>query len=169
MGIELTMTEMRLIRSLLSVKTDSELANLVGKPVNIVTEYIDSYSFNPIRPTRKEVGYNKMPGLKRKPELGPAINGKELAQERAAERKRIREQKIILKRKEEERNAIRAKALLAEQNRTNARKKRIEAAKLPTRKIDLTGTIAVKLDSKTTVWVKPGTDIDALKKQYKIK
>jgi len=38
---------------------------------------------------------------------------------------------------------------------------------LPTRKINLQELIPVKIDQKTTVYVKPGSDIEAIKAKYK--
>lgn len=163
----LTITEMRLIRSLLSVKTDDQLAMLVGKPVGLVTTYIGSYTVAPIRPTPKTNKQQAESNIRKKHH--PLLQAELEKQTRSEKRKSEKEERMRQLQQEEQRRKEKQKLTQSEQARVAARKKERERSKLPTRKIDLTGTIAIRLNSKTTVWVKPGTDIEKLKQTLKIK
>jgi len=57
-----------------------------------------------------------------------------------------------------------AQAMERQQTRNTRSNRSIYA----TRPLDLTGQFPVKLNARTTVWVKPGTDIEKLKAKYKI-
>jgi dsDNA-specific endonuclease/ATPase MutS2 len=93
--------------------------------------------------------------------------------EEEKEQQRTERKKEVQANKEKERRAI---ALQRERERVAASKDRerqrilseeFKAQRLPNREIDLTACIHVQLDSKTVVYVKPGTDIEKTKRIFR--
>lgn len=119
MDNDLSITEIRFIRSLLSVKTDAQLAELLEKPVALVTEQISTMS-----------------GIVKRPQIKYNDNKRNF-------RKPIKKQPVF--------------------------KRRSENVVFATKKIDLSDKIPVRLNAKTTAYVKTGTDIEKLKQLLKIK
>jgi hypothetical protein len=148
---KLTIIEIRYIRALAAVKTDEELAVMIEKPVELIKAQFALMAGLPKRPDEPL------------PVVALASPGKKRISH--AERKMIREQKKVEEKKQKrEKQNLHAQ----EQDRLRERKKRLERETFKTKQLDLSGTVCVKLNEKTTVWVKPGTDIEELKKKYKI-
>jgi hypothetical protein len=170
---KLTIIEIRYIRALAAVKTDEELAVMIEKPVDLIKAQFALMCGLPKRPdeplpavatasiAESKVKSAKLPKVPKKEKIRKGEK-KSISH---AERKVRREQK-----KAEEEKLKRDKQSLhaQEQDRIRERSKRATRSTFKTRTLDLSNTIRVQLNAKTTVWVKPGTDIDELKKKYKI-
>jgi hypothetical protein len=72
---------------------------------------------------------------------------------------------LIEEPKKEKKHSARAQA----DDRQRQRKVRYNQSIYETKPLDLTDKVQYKLNSKTTVWAKPGIDIGKLKKKYNIK
>jgi hypothetical protein len=162
---KLTISEIECIYNLAGHKTDEELSAIIKKPVAIIQMQFALIDGLPNRPWEKgpELKPASLPKTPKKNKI--RSNGKERISH--AERKVIREQKQVQKKNEKTGKkplSAHAQAL----DRLKMRKDRCGKSIYATRKLDLTGTIPVKLNNRTTVWVKPGADIEELKKKYKI-
>jgi hypothetical protein len=141
--------ELTLTRSLLGKKSAGDIAGILSRDINDVESLITDLT----KGGRKTYAETKAA-------KEPSPHQLELLQKR-----RLREearQKKEAKRLEDQKR----------KNLDNAgfeKRKMKREQKIPTRAINLEGTIRVQLNSKTIVWVKPGTDIEKLKLDLKIK
>ena len=151
--------ELTLIRSLLSKKSAEYIAGLLHRDVIQVTELITLLT----KSGRKSYAQINEENVAAK-EANKASRAPTPAQLQVIERRRLRD---------EERQRKEAKRL-EDQKRKNLdnagfeKRKQAREKRIPTRKINLEGTIRVQLNAKTIVWVKPGTDVEKLKKDLKI-
>lgn len=168
---KLTISEVVLIRNLAAHKTPEELSRIINQPVELVksqclrmadkVEHLSEKKPKELKVRSTKPVSNDKPA-KSKKKVKPPKN-KRISH---AERKVIREQEKTEKEKQKrETQSLRAQ----EMDRLNDRKKKLHRGTFKTKKLDLTGTIRVQLNAKTVVWVKPGTDIEQLKLQLKIK
>ena len=166
---KLSISEIRYIRSLVAHKTDKQLAEMVGKPVELITLQLSLMSGLPKRPDEKKVAQATIPTsspTRLKPPKKEKVRSSAKKRISHAERKVLREKKKVDKIKEQrEKQSLH----IQEEARVKERSKRLARGKFKTRVLDLTGTIRVMLNAKTTVWVKPDTDIEQLKKKYNIR
>lgn len=162
----ISITEKRLIRSLLTKKTDKELAEMLGRPVEIISDFLTSLDLKVRRPVGKVKKQRQQISTISLDQPPDPPKQKRIKKKKP---KSVRVQEKLEKQRLKEKDGERKRLLKEDHERARRRKKEIESKKLPTRVIDLTGTVAVRLNSKTTVWVKPGYNIEELKKRYKIK
>lgn len=140
-----TITEHRLIRSLLAKKNDAEIAGLIDCSAEQIADYVSRLSGVGKRPEKKQP----------KPVKQKPLSVKKLQQISDKARKE----------KEQKRAARLAKQELARQKDVRKREERRCFKTIP---FDPAGKILVRLNSKTQVWVKPGTDIAAIKEKFKM-
>lgn len=156
---KLTISDIEYIYNLAGHKTDEELAAIIKKPVAVIQMQFSLMTGLPERPWEKIIAVESKPTPEK---ASKPIKIKRLSH---ADRKIIRNQKQANKKKEKEENQS---LHSQEMQRQKARKEKLDKSIYATRELDLTGTIPVKLNDRTTVWIKPGTNIDELKKKYKI-
>lgn len=155
MEIQLTISDQVLIRNLGAYKTPEQLARIINKPVELIRSQCESVANQ----------FTKMPKVSKSPKK---VKIRSAGKKRIShvERKLIREKKKAEEAKlKREKQSVHAQ----EQERLRERRKKLEKSTLVTRQLDLTNAVRVQLNAKTTVWVKPGTDIDKLKQQFNIK
>lgn len=155
---KLTIIEIRYIRSLAAVKTDEELAIMIEKPVELIKAQFALMAGLPKRPEEKPAAIREL--LSSSPDSAP------VAETVKKERKKPgpKPKNPVKKKKSKKLNSAHAQAEERKRNRSNRNNQKV----FVTRPLDLTGKVAYKLNSKTTVWEAPGADIEELKKKYKI-
>lgn len=168
---KLSITEIRYIRSLAASKTDEQLAEMLDKPMELISAQFALMANLPKRPGEKPVVVHspKVPKAPKPPKPAKNTVAKVKAPKSVrvsrADRKLKRDREKAVK---EQQNREKRSLLQDELQRLKNRKDRLEKSIYATRPLDLTGTVAIKLNAKTTVYVKPGTNIEELKKKYKI-
>jgi hypothetical protein len=154
---KLTIAEITYMRALAAFKTDEELAKMMDKPVELI-----------------KLQFSIMAGLPKRPEEKPEAIARLLA---TGDPSTITDTEPVIDKKKPGRKkkpveVKPAKKLISAhaqaEERLKIRKDKNNKSIYKTKKIDLTGKVPVKLNSKTTVYVKPGYDIDELKRKYKI-
>jgi hypothetical protein len=145
MGDYLSISDIALIKELLPVKTDEEIAGILGKSPKTITRFYNSLKVKPNRP-----------GIKKQTKRKPASK-KPLSLEQK-ERMKV-----------EEKEQARKKLVAEGEKRRITRQAVIKSRRYKTREVDNTGLISYRLNHKTVVWAKPGEDIDLLRKRYNIK
>jgi hypothetical protein len=154
--------DIQFIRASLSSKTDEEIAEILDKPVALVRTRI-----------------NEMTGMAGQRQTEILLKNEEASRKAHAElqakkiNRRIREQKAEEhqdKLEKEEKKERKRKERLKHSNIVEAqyvaRQQRNDRRKFKTIPIDLAKLISVKIDKKTTLFVKPGTDIKKVREQY---
>ncbi len=158
MEAKLTIPEITYMRALAAVKTDEELAKMMDKPVELIKLQFSIMAGLPKRPNEKPAAIAKL--LSSKDDV--AI---ETQQPVKKERKKPGPKpKNPAKEKKKKKHSAQAQA----EERKKIRKGRDNQSIYATKPIDLTGKVPIKLNSKTLVYVKPGTDIEELKKRLNI-
>lgn len=155
---EFSFFELTLTRALLSKKPAEHIAGLLHRDISEVNELITHLTKS---------------GRKSYAQITEESNVKKIV--------RVRKQRSVdllkiekrrLKEEERQRIELRKQEDQKRKNLDNAgfeKRKQAREKRLPTRPINLEGTIRVQLNAKTLVWVKPGTDIEKLKKDLRIK
>lgn len=168
---KLTISDIAYIRNLADNKTDEELAVMIGKPVVLVQMQFSLMADLPKRPWEKGpvVKLPKPPKKKKvSSKLVKSVKKKSSKKEKAVKNRT----KTGSQRDKQKKKAVKKRKVVKVQeevlNRQKEWKGKNDKAQFKTRQLDLTGTIPIKLNAKTTVWVKPGTDIEKLKKKYNI-
>lgn len=154
MDQKLTITDIEYIYNLAGHKTDEELAVIIKKPVGLIQMLFSIMAGLPKRP------WEQGPIIDPSIIATPKVENKPVKKERV---KAVRKQKKVVKKKDKKLSPH-----AAEMEQLKIRKDRLRRGTYKTRPIDLTGKVAMKLNAKTTVWAKPGTDIAELKKKYNI-
>jgi hypothetical protein len=155
---KLTIPEITYMRALASVKTDEELAKMMNKPVELIKLQFSIMAGLPKRPEEKPEAIAKLlssnvdvvvdePVKKEKKKPGPKPKNPEK------------------KKKQKKLHSAHAQA----EGRKKIRSGRNNQSIYKTKPLDLSGKVPYKLNAKTTVYAKPGANIDKLKKKYNIK
>lgn len=132
------------MRALAAFKTDEQLAKLLDKPVDLI-----------------KLQFSIMACLPKRPEEKPAAIAKLLS---TGDTDSLPVTELEIVKKEKKPLSVHAQAL----DRLKSRKGKNQKGIYKTRPIDLKGQVRVKLNDRTTVYAKPGYDIEELKKKYKI-
>jgi hypothetical protein len=144
-----TSLETQLVRASLTTKSDGELAALLEKPIEDVVELIDQLTGGQAAARSEQIQKQKEAEHQKRSMQNAR---KELIQERQAKNEKKQKEKLALA------------------NHLEKRKKelgRLEAnRRFETKEVDLAKLISVRIDHKTHVFVKPGTNIEKIKKQY---
>jgi hypothetical protein len=140
-----TITEHRLIRSLLANKTDDQISLILGCDKNDIMSYVAKLKGVGKRPETKPI--------KAKATKPISLKGLGKKSDKVDQQKKIKENQHRINRDHE---------------RHINRKKAESRSTFKTIPFTAEGKIKVRLNVKTEVWVKPGTDIDALKKKLRI-
>lgn len=146
---QFTSLEKQLVRASLQTKSDGEIAALIEKPIEDVIVLIDMITGGQAAARSEKIQAIKEEEYKAAQQKNAR---KELLQERKARtEKRMNEQKKLA-------------------NHLEKRKKEVEQLhsqrKYKTREVNMDELVSVKIDHKTYVFVKPGTDIKKIKEQY---
>lgn len=148
---ELSPVDLQTIRALLSTKTSQEISDIIEYPVEVVEAVIS------------DMGISED---ERNEQLNKIIEARTLAIEKKKKvPSKVMLQKAEMKKLEKER-AEEKKRIVSEEARRHQVRTRDERKKFKTREINFSELISVKINSKTTILVKPGTDIAKIKKQY---
>lgn len=146
--------DIQIIKASLGRKTDEQLAFITERPVEDVRAFIDEITGGESAQRNADaIAYQ---------------------QERAAESKQRK--KLVKEIIKEEVESKRARKARERQERLNMEeRRRVEASRredvrtYKTREVNLSELQSVRIDHKTIVFVKPGSDIDWIKKLYKRK
>jgi hypothetical protein len=164
---KLTVPEITYIRALASIKTDEELAKMMDKPVELIKLQFSIMANLPKRPEEKPSAIAKL--LATSVDIPATSNETTESPKKKrvthAERKIIRDQKEATEREKRKEKQL---AHMQEIEQSKIRKDRLRRGTYATRPIDLSGKVPIKLNAKTVIWAKPGTDIEELKRKYKI-
>jgi hypothetical protein len=175
MEAKLSISDIEYIYNLAGAKTDEELAKIINKPVALVQMQFALMDGLPVRPWEKVVvpdipalpaASNDKPAVKsRKPSaLRPLKVGKKKKKVASKKKPAGKKEKPVKVKEEKKPHSAHAQAM----ERQKIKQVRDRNSIYATRPLDLTGKVRVKLNSKTDVWVDPGTDIEKLKKNLKI-
>jgi hypothetical protein len=139
--------EVRLLKSLLSKRSDEDIALMLERPVCEVSEKINELTGG-ISPFQEKL-------LQKKKQ-----------QERREEIVRQKKQQQQAKKDVEKKRTVSSR-IIAHQtaDRIQARKRRDEP-KYVTKEIDLSKLVAVRIDHRTVVFAKPGEDPDKVREKY---
>jgi hypothetical protein len=147
--------ELQLIRSSLATRTDEEIAEILERPVEEIRSVINDMT--------GEAGQRQEEILKQKEaEKQAAAIKRKMRRKKAedhSEKLETREKKEKREKKEQKRKNDEHRAQLKKQESAMTRMYR-------TREIDLSKMKAIKIDSRTTVFVEPGDDIEKVKTKY---
>lgn len=166
---KLTISDIEYAYNLAEHKTDEELAAILKKPVAMVQMLFAIMAGLPKRPWEKIV-LPDLPAVTTVAEAQPVVVGKK---PKALKPLKVgkKKNKASAKKKAPAKEKAGNKPLSAhaqEMDRLKARKISNRNSIYATRPLDLTGKVRVKLNSRTEVWVEPGTDIEKLKKKLNI-
>jgi hypothetical protein len=147
-----SMLDIAFIRSSLLTKTDEEIASLLEMPVETVRMKIQELA--------GEASDNRTRSIEDQREATQK-------QQQAKEREKIRKAELDRIEQRREQKRIEKERRLTIEDARRAHRQRDERSKVfKTRKIDFSELISVRLDHKTIVLVKPGTDIEQVKWNY---
>jgi hypothetical protein len=150
MTTPLSHLEIQLIRSSLLTKTDEELSSLLDRPAEEIATVVLNLcegNLDERISSLQQVSEKKLIPIK--------------------SRKRLENERKEAKLEENRRDlAIRSNIELRRRKERTAWEER---RSFKTKSVDLSELVAVKIDSKTTVFVKPGTNIAKVKEQYQRK
>jgi len=153
MNTQFSPLEVQLIRSSLSTKTDMEIAEVLERPVEEVRAKINEITGGAADERESDVKKYQ----------------EEKAQARIKKAKPAKAPKIIRKKeapvKKPEKQVDVEKVW--EQQKAQARMREARLT-FQTKPVDLTGMISVRIDHRTTIFVKPGTDIEQAKHNYQL-
>jgi hypothetical protein len=144
-----TSLETQLVRASLQNKSDGEIAALIEKPIEWITELIDQLTGGAAAARSDQI--------RKQREEQHAIDKKKNARKEFLEERRKRTERKILESKKLS-------------NHLEKRKQQVAALqsnrKFATREVNMSQLISVRIDRKTHVFVKPGTDIEKVKQLY---
>ncbi len=192
---EFTTLEIQLIKSSLTTKSDGEIAAILERPIEEVHGEINRITAgqaearsNAIQSRREEIFSRKQQQERQVQELAAAkkqareeaisrqlqksrerqerIQRRETVLRERAEKKKLAEEK---KSKSEKEYRERSSRIHNEHLRQAQRSQRESRRVFKTRDLELDKMISVRIDRKTLVFVKPGTDIEKVKKFYQKK
>ena len=144
-----TFIETQTIRSSLTTKSDGEIAALLDKPIEEIVMIIDRITGGQAAIRSEQIQKLKEDQLKKDHDKNAR---KQLLKEREQKiQKRSQERSKLQTHMEKRRNEL---------DRLHSRKK------FKTKEVVLSELVSVKIDHKTTVFVKPGTNIQKIKAQY---
>ena len=177
MAKEFSHTDLRLVRSLMKVKSDEDIAVIIDRTTEEVTTLIREMTgdISPYHQKLNRPKRSRWPGSderkmqreqKKQERLQAQIDKRKQKELEAEERRQLREQKKA-KADWEKRQGRELKKLVAQQNadRAAAKRKR-EEPQFRTRQVDYSQRIAVRIDHKTIIYCKPGDNISEVKKRY---
>jgi hypothetical protein len=159
-----TTIEMHFLRASLESKSDGEIAALLERTIEEVHDKINEITDGGAEARSVSIQQHREHCfLKTK----AAINEKALAKQKRIEE---REQKARMRseQKEKDKKEAREKSarMQTESHRQHQKKQTESRRTYKTRVVNIQELVSVKIDSKTTVFVSPGTDIEKVKKQY---
>lgn len=140
--------EIQLIKSSLDTRTNEELAELLDRPLQEIIDKINEITGGSAEERSRDVDIYKA-------ELSKIVIQKG-------------RRNIDLAKKDREERRRREKREIANKNESMrvASLKRQDRQRYETREVDLSALHGIRIDSKTYVFVKPGTDEEKIKKQY---
>lgn len=157
MANDFSFFELTLTRALLSKKPAEHIAGLLHRDIGEVNELITRLTKSG-RKSYAQITEGK--NVKKNVRVRKPRPVDLLKIERRRLKEEDRQRKEVKKQEEQKRKNL--------DNAGFEKRKQARAKRLPTRVINLEGTIRVQLNAKTLVWVRPGTDIEKLKKDLRI-
>jgi hypothetical protein len=159
--------ETTLIRSSLDSKTDAEIALLLERDIEEISIEIDRITGGQAEKRSFDIQKIREEAFQKQRE----ISEQKLAiqKEKEDRQRRIQEKKKLsaeFKAKKEKEYRERATRMSREEHRQKNRREKDSRQKFKTRELNMSELQSVKIDDKTFVFVKPGTDIEKIKKQY---
>lgn len=145
---ELSPVELQIIKGLLSTKTDQEIADIMEVPAEVIHSFISELTSGT---------------EERNEQINKIIESRLLSEKNVTRKSQVEKEQVV---KEKEKRKQQKESNLREVERIKRSRMRESSRKYKTIDQDLSKMISVKIDSKTTVFVKPGTDIEKIKKQY---
>lgn len=159
--------EKQLIKASLADKTDAEIALLLERNIEEVHQHIDvitgGQALTRSEAIQKQREEQEQQIRDRKKQKDLAQLQKEARRRHADEKKKLNDelkQKKQLQHKEKAQKGRAIEATIMERRRRENRQR------LPTRELHLDQLQSVRIDEKTYVFVKPGTNVEAIRKQY---
>jgi hypothetical protein len=146
--------EIMLIKSSLTTKTDSELATILERTVEEVNAYIQELTGGQAEARNADVLKAQLEMSEARKQSRRLIASVIKEEQEAAKERRLREKRERLNKNEQ----LRIESL-----------KRQESKRFQTKVLNMNELQSVRIDHKTVVLVKLGTDIEAVKEQYKRK
>lgn len=143
METNLSVMEIRLLQGLVVKASHQDIAAMLGKPIEVIGPAVE-----------KIAKANKLVSFQSK------LDSKAKKQVAAIARK---QEKVVKARKLKTNEAKVISRVIEQQQEINRRKSREPEYK--TKVVDYSQMIAVRLDAKTTIYAKPGDDIEALKRK----
>lgn len=162
---KLTIIEIRYIRSLAAVKTDEELAIMIEKPVELIKAQFALMAGLPRRPGEKIILERLPPPPESIPvpaKEKPVKKVKAGSRTKAGSQRDKQAKKAVKKRVQVQ---VNEKVL----QRQKEWKRNNETIQYETKQPVDSDTIPYRLNHKTTIYAKPGTNIEELKKKYNIR
>lgn len=138
--------EMVLIQQQLISCTDEEIALMIDRPVELVR--------------------NKINQLTGGGTIKKSYSQRIQEKQKAAEQKKVKKQRVVKLKKVQKKQEKPVTVWREIEQRKLERKKQLEAQTLPTRHIDHESLISVRIDNKTTIYIKPGEDAALAKEKF---
>lgn len=162
-----TPLEIQFIRSSLGTKTDAEIALTLECDIDQVHAQINAITGGEALVRSERIQKEREAVMR---QLQEKENKKKLQLEQKEQRRRQAEEKkkmnIQLKIKKQKEADEKRKRINIEEERQQQKKMRESRQRLQNRPLNLDQLISVRIDDRTHVFVKPGTDISKIKKQY---
>jgi hypothetical protein len=147
MANEFSITEIRLIKSLLSKKTDEAIAMILERPVEEVTAKIRELS-------GMEVSHSDI------------MRRRKIRQEEQLRLKEEKKRINLLQQQQNIKKASTSKLISLQNAEREQRRKTLASPLFATRAIDYSEMKAVRIDSRTIIYAKPGEDPEVVRKKY---
>lgn len=166
---KLTIIEIRYIRSLAAVKTDEELAAMIEKPVELIKAQFALMAGLPRRPGEKII-------LEKLPPAPIEVPDAERALQKSSKKSKIKKlgskTKAGSQRDKQVKKAAKKRVQVQVNEKVLHRQKewkgKNDKVQYQTKSPVSAGMILFRLNHKTTIYAKPGTNIEELKRKYKI-
>lgn len=152
---EFSFLELRIIQSLIPLKSFAEIAEAIDKPLPMVSDYIINITKNKNRSSRQQQ-------INAKNDLRNQKKEASLFKAKTRLPRKPNKDKIERERRQAERLTIRRQQVINEQNR----KSRRQLPEFKTKEVDYSKMISVKVDRKTFIQVPVGADVEAVKNNY---
>jgi len=143
METNLSVTEIRLLQGLVVKSSHQDIAAILGKPIEVIGPAVEK-----IAKANKLVSFQIKQDSKAKKQVAAIA----------------RKQEKVVKARKLKTNEAKIISRVIEQQQEQQRRKRNEP-KYAIRQVDYSQMIAVRVDAKTTIYAKPGDDIEALKRK----
>lgn len=174
MANEFSITELRLIKSLLSKKSDETIAMILGRTVEEVTGKIHELtgmevSYSDImrrRKIRQEEQLRLKEEKKRINLLQRQLSVDRKRQQTVERNRQKKQEKQSLQEQQNFKKTSTSKLIARQNAEREQRRKSLASPLFATRAIDYSEMKAIRIDSRTIIYAKPGEDPEEVKKKY---